>query len=237
MSAIRIGLDNLFKASIFIRNCASRDRRLRAAETEPFDNRADMMHIKDRYPILKDNSALVLRLGEANARRRQHFKYRSEHDERLSTVPTRDDSDNVKAQVHPGVVRAETAKTELTGETKPSLLADTAATTFVADEAAQARMFALPAAQDVKPAVSLATFVAETSDEDLPFPPVPAEDLKNPSFKCPYCCLWLELKLESLETQWRYEEINLLPGSIDFSQAACPSRSRALHLHFLILQP
>ena len=205
ISTIRIEIDSLFKASIFIRKNASRDRRLRAAEKDLFDNRADMLYVKDRYPLLKDNSTLVPRLGEANARRRQYFKYLRDHSERLATVPEKDNLDNVKAEVHHGVVRAEVAMTMLTGETKPSLLADTAATTFVADEAAQDRMLGMRAAPKAKSVVSFATSIAETSDKDFPSPPVPAKD--GSSFDCPYCCISIELKHGRLEDQWKYEKI------------------------------
>ena len=225
LSAIRIEIDSLFKASIFIRKNASRDRRLKAASKDLFDNGADMMHVRDRYPLLKENSTLVPRLGEANARRRQYFKYLSDHDERLATVPNNDDLDNVKAQAHPGVARAEAAMTELTGETKPSLLADTAATTFVADEAAQDRMLGMSAAPKANSVVSFATSVAETSDEDLPFPPVPAEAKDGSSFYCPYCCISIELKHGRLETQWRYENFYLLQALTDLLQEACYPRS------------
>ena len=98
MSAIRTGLDSLFKASIFIRKFASQDKRLRAAKAALFGNCADIMYIKDRYPLLNKNATLVARLGEANARRRQYFLYRRELDERLSKVATENDLDDVKAQ-------------------------------------------------------------------------------------------------------------------------------------------
>lgn len=214
LSAIRIEIDSLFKTSIFIRKNASRDRRLRAETKDFFDNGADILHVRDRYPLLKGNSTLVTRLGEANARRRQYFKYLRDHNERLAAVPG-DDLDNVKAQDHPGVVRAEAALTVLTGETKPSLLADTAATTFVADEAAQDRMLKMSAAPKAKSVVSFATSVAETSDKDLPFPPLPTEAKDGSSFRCPYCCISIELKHGGLEDQqWRYEK-NLFAARLD----------------------
>jgi hypothetical protein len=89
--AIKTGLDSLFKASIFVRKFAPKDRRLRAAQTKPFDNCADVMYVKDRYPsIVERNETLAARLGEANARRRQYFKYRRDHHERLSTVAVKE---------------------------------------------------------------------------------------------------------------------------------------------------
>ena len=50
ISAMDTGFASLFKASIFFRTNQTRDRRLRAAKMKPFDNRADIMYLNDRYP-------------------------------------------------------------------------------------------------------------------------------------------------------------------------------------------
>ena len=214
MSAINTGLDSLFKASIFIRKFASEEKRHRASKTRPFDSRADVMYIKDKYPLLNKNPNLASRLGEANARRRQYFKYRRDHDERLSTVVTRDDADNVNAQVHAVVRRTEPAKTVFTSETKPSLLADTEATALKA-EAAQARMLQSPGAPMATSEISFATSVAETSDEEMSFPPLPAEANNGSPFLCPYCFQFQQFKDADLKNQWRYAELSLLQDSTD----------------------
>lgn len=110
---------------------------------EPVDDRADVMHINDRYPLLAQKKPeLAIRLGEANARRRQRFeRVRSE---RLSTV-------NVKSDA----------------------------------------------------GVSSATSLIETSDEELPFPPVPVESQTGSPFECPYCLTSQQLKSQDLEREWR----------------------------------
>ena len=56
MSAIKISLDYLFKASAFIRKFAPKDKRQRASNTKPFDNRADAMYINDRYPLVAEKN-------------------------------------------------------------------------------------------------------------------------------------------------------------------------------------
>lgn len=203
ISAMNGGLDSLFKTSIFIRKDSSRDRRLRAAEMKPFDSRADIMYVNDRYPSLSKDTTLAVRLGEANARRRRYFKYRRDHDERLSTVAARGDSDNIKAQAYPVVSRASPAKTVLSAATKPSVLADTETTAFVANEAAQARVFEMLEAPKAMSAVSFATSVAEISDEELQCPPAPVEAENGSPFLCPYCFQFQQLKREGLEQQWR----------------------------------
>ena len=214
VSAIRTGLDSLFKASIFIRKNASDNKRLRAAETRPFDNRADVMYIKDRYPLLNKIPTLVARLGEANARRRQYFKYSRDHDEHLSTVTTDGDSDNVNAQAHPVVTIPRTAKSVLTAHTKPSLLAETKATTLMA-ETAEARMIQKLEVLEPMSQVSYATFVAETSDEELPFPPVPFEADDGSPFLCPYCFQPQQFKRGNLQNEWRCAKLILLKGLSD----------------------
>ncbi|MCJ1369865.1 hypothetical protein MMC20_001077 [Loxospora ochrophaea] len=202
--ATKAGLDSLFKASIFIRKFAPKERRLRAAETKPFDNRADIMYVNDRYPLLTDkNAALVARLGEANARRRQYFKYRRDHNERLSMVAAEGDLDTKKGQLELNVKRAGLAKTVLTVETKPSLFAETEATAFVVDKAAQAQTLELPSAPQAMSIVSFATSVAENSDEELPFPPLPAEAEDGSPFLCPYCLQYQQVKHEGSEHRWR----------------------------------
>ncbi len=232
MSAIWTGLDSLFKASIFIRKFASQDKRVRAAETKPFDNRADVMYINDRYPLLNKNPTLVHRLGEANARRRQYFKYRRDHDERLSTVAIKIDSENVNAQPLRVVKSTQTATKE-TISTRP---ADTQATPFMA-EAAQTRMLETSGAPEAMSAVSFATSVVETSDEDLSFPSVPAEADTGSPVLCPYCFEFQQFNRKGLESQWRCAGTNSSQGLTDSLQEACPPRSRALHLHFFSLPP
>ena len=192
---------------------------------KPFDNRADIMYVTDRYPSLKENTTLVGRLGEANARRRQYFKYRRDHDERLSTVATKDSSVNIKAQGYSGAGVPAPAETVLTVETKPSLLAETEATAFVADEATQAKILESLAAPKAMSAVSFATSVEQLSDEDLSFPPAPIEAETGSPFLCPYCFEFQQLKREDLKKHWRYEKTKYLQALADSVQEARPARS------------
>ena len=202
-SAIRLGLENLFKTSIFIRKFTSRDRRKRAAASKPFDNRADIMYLKDRYPSLVENSTLAARLGEANARRRQYFKYRRDHNERLSAVSKRAEQDLKNESSQPLAPEARPTKTVSTAETKPSLLADTEATAFQASEAQQAQMLRDTEPSEAMSAVSFATSVVETSNDELSFPSVSAEAQTGSPFLCPYCLEIQQFK-RGPEQQWRY---------------------------------
>lgn len=211
ISAIQTGIDALFKASIFIRKFATTDKHTRAAKTKPFDNRADVLYVKDRYPsVTRKNPALAARLGEANARRRQYFKYRRDHSERLSTVTAEVGLTSIlKQQPGGNIPKAGPAKSILTADTKPSLFAETKATTFIADAAAQAEMLEIYEPTPAVSVVSFATSVAETSDEKLPFPPAPAEAETGSPFLCPYCLTVLHLKRQGLEHQWRFVKLCL----------------------------
>ncbi|KAK1489099.1 hypothetical protein CTAM01_11248 [Colletotrichum tamarilloi] len=138
LSAIRTSLNSLFKASVFIRKFAPEDRRQRASKTKPFVNTADLMYIKDKYSILwETNEPLAIRLAEANARRRQYFKYRQQHQEKLASQ--QDDIIMGRRDAH---LRAEPKPIDgeplpqgsiVSAMTKPSILAETEATEFVVD--------------------------------------------------------------------------------------------------------
>lgn len=203
--AIDAGIDSLFKASIFIRSFAPKEKRLRALDAKPFDNRADIIYVKGRYPPIEyKNAALAVRLGEANARRRQYFKYRREHNERLSTTAAMGISQStLKEQVDLKVPKPRPTKSVLTGESKPSFITETEATTFLADPAAELQLLDI---QETTPAISMVSFatsIAESSDDELAFPPIPDEAQKGTPFLCPYCLTVLHFKRQGLEPQWR----------------------------------
>ncbi|KAI1502966.1 WD40-repeat-containing domain protein [Biscogniauxia marginata] len=208
MSAIKLGLDNLFKASVFIRKFAPKEKRQRASNTKPFDNRADVMHIKDRYPVVtKKNVALVTRLGEANARRRQYFKYRRDHNDRLSRPDTEGDVSESGSKLHlqsrPVDKSSKLTKSISSEQTKPSLLAETEATELVVDPLAEVQLSSLLDAPSAQSVVSFATSVIESSEDNLSFPPLPAEAQNNYSFLCPYCMMVVPLGRKDKDRQWR----------------------------------
>lgn len=227
MSAIKISLDYLFKASAFIRKFAPKDKRQRASNTKPFDNRADAMYINDRYPLVAEkNEALVARLGEANARRRQYFKYRRDHNDRLSRPDTEKETSISEPKPRPHSLpvdqSAKPTKSVLSEQTKPSLWADTEATEFVDHPLAEAQLSALldPPAMSV---VSFATSIVESPEDNLCFPPLPAEARDNSSFLCPYCLMVVSLKPKDKDNQWRFERCTRTPGKIaNYLKEACP---------------
>ncbi|RYP19528.1 hypothetical protein DL767_009626 [Monosporascus sp. MG133] len=142
LASINLGINNLFKASVFIRKFAPKDKRQRASKKEPFDNRADVLYVKDKYGHLaRHNEALALRLGEANARRRQYFAYRRDHNEQLSEVKTKPEVKKTQnmdslplTRLQAGGRLSELGKSAVSGNTKPSIEATTEATALVSDE-------------------------------------------------------------------------------------------------------
>ncbi|EXF81271.1 regulator of conidiation-1 [Colletotrichum fioriniae PJ7] len=187
LSAIRTSLNSLFKASVFIRKFAPEDRRQRASKTKPFVNTADLMYIKDKYSILwETNEPLAIRLAEANARRRQYFKYRQQHQEKLASQ--QDDIIMGRRDAH---LRAEPKPIDreplpqgsiVSAMTKPSILAETEATEFVRNKEPETQFFALQSPEPAMSVFSMATTVVEASDAELQFPPIPQEGQKSDSF-------------------------------------------------------
>ncbi|KXH49973.1 regulator of conidiation-1 [Colletotrichum nymphaeae SA-01] len=207
LSAIRTSLNSLFKASVFIRKFAPEDRRQRASKTKPFVNTADLMYIKDKYSILwETNEPLAIRLAEANARRRQYFKYRQQHQENLASQ--QDDIIMGRRDAH---LRAEPKPIDreplpqgsiVSAMTKPSILAETEATEFVRNKEPETQFFALQSPEPAMSVLSMATTVVEASDAELQFPPIPQEGQKSDSFLCPYCLeivLWQTKNKENSE--------------------------------------
>lgn len=177
------------------------------------------MHITYRYPLLQQkNPALAARLGEANARRRQYFKYRRDHNERLSTVSNRHvshDSGNLFKEQSEVIIQENKSKSAMTEDTKPSQFVETEATELLAGAAQQAQMLKVHEGPSAESTTSFVTSIAETSDERMPFPPVPSEAQTGSPFFCPYCQTFLKLKRQGLESQWKYETRNWLPGNAD----------------------
>lgn len=211
--AIKQSVDSLFKASIFVRKFGPKDRRLRAAErTSPFDSQYDIMYVIDKYPILEGNHAvLAKRLGEANARRRQYFKYRRDHNDRLTTVRIENNGDVSRPILSQGFQKdIQDEEPERSEMTRPSLLADTAATPCLFEESGMMQHFQLQDPQHAISVASFATHVDETTDAELPFPAMPLEAQEGTPFLCPYCISFVQLKFEDAEHQWRFGKM-LLP--------------------------
>lgn len=81
--SVAILIDCLFQMSILIRKPAQRDARIESTMAEvgafePFDRH----HVRNKFPRAEEH--LVIRLGKANTRRRQYFRYREHHAMKLT---------------------------------------------------------------------------------------------------------------------------------------------------------
>lgn len=170
------------------------------------------MYVEDKYSVLRHkNPALVARLGEANARRRQYFKYRRDHNERLSTVTARGKSHNLGSafEEKPKITFQESkSKSAMTENAKASSFVKTEATALLADAAEKARMLKIQEGQSAMSTVSFVTSIADSSDENMLFPPIPAEAQAGSPFLCPYCLTIQQLKRQGSEAHWKYEMRN-----------------------------
>lgn len=84
----------LLRLSISVRNPAPHDRWMRynSTDSSAFEPH-DIDNVKSRFPKVSDD--LAERLGRANSMRRQFFKYREEHREKLGVGLLPDDSNTV----------------------------------------------------------------------------------------------------------------------------------------------
>ncbi|KAH0559111.1 hypothetical protein GP486_004323 [Trichoglossum hirsutum] len=236
VSTVNTGLDSLLRSSIFVRKYPPKDRHRLAAKTGSLDNLADVRYINDRYPSLSHKSAaLAARLGEANARRRQYFKRLRDHNERLSTVATKNYDHEVgtipEKQSKVVLPKARPAKSVSIAETNSSRPADTEATAFVADAAIHADVEMREAPSTISVA-SFATPSTEILDKELPFPPMPAEVHTGSPFLCAYCWTDVQLKHENPGEQWRKHILrDLKPYICTFSSCGLDS-FHSLHAWF-----
>lgn len=184
LSAINVGLESLFKASIFTRSFAPSDRRQRAVAIKSSDNHADAMYASYRYPRLKRNEALATRLDKANARRRQYFIDRRDYNDQSASA----------------------------GQKRPIQFVESEATPFVPNESADVQIFDVKDGKSSTSMASLSTPAIVASSDELPFPPMPDEAQENSPFLCPYCFRVVHLEHDgNLEYQWRFElTVNML---------------------------
>ncbi|KAL9084847.1 MAG: hypothetical protein Q9159_005010 [Coniocarpon cinnabarinum] len=84
LEAASITITNLFKTSVLIRNAPTRDPWKRILALPAWDARPMVDNVVQRCPKLKHEPWLAWRLGLANARRKQFFRYREEHAAKLA---------------------------------------------------------------------------------------------------------------------------------------------------------
>ncbi|RPA83857.1 hypothetical protein BJ508DRAFT_304382 [Ascobolus immersus RN42] len=194
MSAIRGGINSLFREAIFVRRFSKDDRRERARRTKLFDNSSDTLHVLARYPSI--DGTFARRLGEANARRRQYFKYCKEHQARLhdqsglikpslqAVKPEIPQSHPAQVPDHPNEFYNSSSLPASTIRDPSTVPAETTVTEFLAEHDS----LVIERAESVASTFSVATTIV-TCDDDTrsQFPPVPIEARAGVDFVCPLC--------------------------------------------------
>lgn len=163
LSSIVESINCLFRLSVSIHNPFPHDRLKKASSTdashfEPFD----IDHVRTKFATASD--AITERLGKANSRRRQYFKYRELHHEKLANGL--DDSEGyiaestVATSLPPGLTLGDLATSELREVERESAMSDT----------------------------SYATSGTHPGQRKIPAFPVGAQD--GP-FECPFCFIMI----------------------------------------------
>lgn len=187
----------LYKLSIAIRNPAPHDRYLKSAAIDTsFYEFWDIQHTWNKFPAAKEY--LVIRLGKAITRRRQHLKYRQKHHQKLAQdigrpvsavfpqsfiPPEQVDQNHDHDQVLPGGLH----DTEATPRAEPSVVAttvltQTTATTFTGGNVE----FEFELESDSGRSKTSYATSAEGGGK-VRVPPPPKESLDGSPFECPYC--------------------------------------------------
>lgn len=168
-------VDNLLRLSMTIKNPAPHDRFFASGATDTSHFEAfDIQHVRSKYGDTVE-PWLAERLGKAISRRRQYFKYRQEHHERLAHGMEEDDR---------GVA--------------PSTLASSIPEKFKKGQ------MVIPNDDDNSDAgrmsqTSFATSAAGASGQ-LHVPPMPSEAADGP-FECPFCYMIVSI---SDRRAWKY---------------------------------
>ncbi|RPA83847.1 hypothetical protein BJ508DRAFT_304371 [Ascobolus immersus RN42] len=253
VSAIHLGIDSLFRASIFVRQFSSAERRERAMQTKPFDNRADILRIKQIFKEVDD--PLAHRLGEANARRRQFFKYRKDHDRRIKEQAEKKVKEEAKPlkpikeeetfwlqqpstlPIAPIIPFSKVGSVETADVT---LLAETEATAFLPGNENHFVVERVERAETEVSRFSVLTSVVDLNGDAGTFPPIPLEGRSGNSFVCPFCYgivkginhkkdeEWRETKwsLDTFHSQQDWFDHELISHRSQWACAKCGGLSR-----------
>jgi hypothetical protein len=206
----------LYKLSITIRNPAPRDR-LKKCESIKISHFEffDIRHAGEKYPRVRD--FLRDRLGKANTKRRQLFRYHKEHHDKLSqninvprpvNFPVIQHGQNNEASAGGEELKMTKNDDEnlLEGHSQiekgPSTIAKTVNTlttisTYVQSPSNQ--KIEVIDLDDSLSQTSYAPSIAATgSTIHVPLPPDAAETLDGKPFECPYCCSIISVSSEIL---------------------------------------
>ncbi|KAL8931098.1 MAG: hypothetical protein Q9208_000201 [Pyrenodesmia sp. 3 TL-2023] len=175
---------NLYQISIIVRkNPVPHDRLVKSAKIDTsFYEYWDVRHIEEKYS--QANPKLCTRLGKANSRRRQYFKYREQHRQKLSV------EDGGLPPTHSKHSDAEIPRDTIVPEgTKPptTTIESTAASTFFVDPFQS--QLNLEIVNQHSETGTQTTYESASSvvQEHLRIPDPPKPSPGMTEFECPYC--------------------------------------------------
>ena len=200
--AIIAAITSLFKASVFIRRPVPNDRYAKSKNLDPYDDRYDIQHAGQKFPKAYQQSPwLIERLGKANTKRRQYFRYRQLHREKLSI-----DLEPYPKAVNKGNPSFDTANVQvenrkpmtvvLSQKSAPTTMMHTEATEYTGKDE-------LIVEETFDEGLSMTSFASSVTNEDgkgLTIPNPPKDSTGGAPFECPYCFTIQTVKRPSL---WR----------------------------------
>lgn len=198
-------ITSLFKLSIVIRNPTPRGRYAKLASMASLDDSFDIGHVWQKYPRARQAPWLVERLGKANTRRRQYFRYRQQHGDKLSKEPEeqarevylKNSDAQVIATAQPGPAPGRETLSHISGSKPVTKITHTTATTFVAENLSDHIEEHSNTGRSV---TSYATSITEDPNS-LRIPPPPEMSADGKPFVCPYCCT---VQIVESRRSWKY---------------------------------
>ncbi|KAK3314877.1 hypothetical protein B0H66DRAFT_482065 [Apodospora peruviana] len=161
-------VDCLFRLSVSIRNPAPHDRFRQSTKTdtshhEPFD----ILHVREKFPV--SDEVVAKRLGRAISLRRQYFKYRELHRQKLGHGLDDDDTSKMD-EAGISTIASSVPKHLKEGE---SANEQTTQTVLDDDQSSEAGL-------------SQTSFASSSTAGKRRVPPLPEQAEKGP-FECPFC--------------------------------------------------
>jgi hypothetical protein len=191
---IRETIDDLYALLLIIREPPPLDRYTKSDDIDlSYFREFDARHVREKYPLLGSREELVARLTDANVRRRQFFKYRELHNQKLSCAPVpspNNQGGTAETRVLPQLQHGRAASKATTtpysdagASAEAPTLADTVATPFLPKvDAGMVDDF-----DEARSATTFASYVGSPSSTQPQIPPRPKASLDRQIFICPLC--------------------------------------------------
>ena len=189
-------ITSLLKLSMFIRRSTRGNKFGRSSTAQKYETQYDILHVRDRYPFASENTALIERLGKANAQRRQWLSYRMRHREKLAINAYSEDENSLitRTQISESEIAMSVRRLReeddqglsiLIGENKGSstTLSSTKASTFDQRKDFDRDMTEIEQSESGYSESRFSDFGRETNLAPQP----PAESVDGNPFECPYC--------------------------------------------------